>query len=272
MLLCRYFSLMLMGLCAPALAMAEEPTEALVGQGGAAVGKYQGNTQAGATAHMQGVSIANGDQHKNPNTEGPALSYANLSAGVEVGPAGVEVAGKLNGGWNFWKRNDGQTVVPHVGFEPFNWQAGASIGFDNKPGVSIQGRTAHLEWMPMGAAGVQVFGDTCRAMFSARGGMSVGTFGDNNLKPVYGAGVMGVCKNLLLFNADLTRIKDGEKNIDMATFHAALKIPGQSFSVGAVFEGRDTKDAGDMGFMPSIPLPGSSTAEISGKLMIGGAF
>lgn len=222
------------------------------------------------------------------NAQGTMKAYGTGHGSIEVGTVGIAFNAEHKSGLNFWTRKGSERVVPLIGIEPFNLALGTSIGFDklvteqkNPLGQTyyversnphrILGREPFIEWSPMASVGIQVLGDTCKAMFALRGGVSLGTLGDGGLRTAYGAGVVGVCEDVLQFSADVMRISTKSSDVDMASVRAFILIPGQSFGIGAVVDGRDTKDSGQSAVF-SMPGPSSKTAEFVGKIALGGRF
>ena len=248
-------------------------------------GKYHGIGQ-GAVG-LQGTTVTITNSPTATNTYG--AGHTSLELSLAPGASGFALDLEEKSGVNLWTRHGDQTIVPLLGLEPLNFAAGTSIGFESKTtqhtdalGVTtttkdsdphrIPGREPYIEWSPMAAVGFQVLGDTCKAMFAIRGGASIGTLGDGGVRPAYGAGVSAVCKHILSFSADVMRIPTKTVDVDMASLRAFVLVPGQHFGIGTVFDARDSKNVNQASSVYSLPLPSSTTAEVVGKIVIGGEF
>lgn len=260
----------------------------IAGAGGAYQEFNKGNKTGAFVLQYNAVGINNGGKSPEITTAGRTM-YSTSGASLDVSPEGIGARLDARVGNNLWKRKDDAPVAPLIGIEPLSLSMGTSVSF--KPGTEIKkdilgidrevpakglhrinGREPFFEWTPMAAIGAQFFTDSCKAMVAVRGGAAIGTLGDGGVRPAYGAGASAVCNNKLIFNADFTRIVTENSNVDMANLMAGVKIPGQDFAIGAVFEGRDTKDTAKSPSVYSFPTASGDRPDVAAKLFIGGAF
>jgi len=196
---------------------------------GALSGKTQGKDEGAFIIQ----SSLFGEQSEDKNFYGHNIFRLEIGSGFGITGAGM-------GGVGLFKVEP-NSVNSLVAIEPLNLIFSANTN---------NNREDYIEWMPMGAAGIQAAPNVCRIAVLGRAGAALGTLGDGGARTAYGAGAYLSCPKVHAAG-EVTRIRTASGPVDLGSLTAAARVG--NVDLGLRVESITTRDKESDATMISEP-------------------